>query len=320
MQPTTSPSIAPASQLHRPVMLSEVVALLGAVPPGLVVDATVGLGGHAEALLGAAEHLEVLGLDQDDRALEHARTRLAPFGDRFSIRRCRFDQMDSVVVPPAQVSGVLFDLGVSSIQLDQADRGFSYRLEGPLDMRMDDRRARTAADVVNQYDPTDLSRVLTRGGQARYARRIAGAIVAARPIGSTRALAEVIASAFPAAERRRPGHPARVSFQALRMEVNEESTALAAGLDQALGLLAPGGRVVVMSYHSGEDALVKARLGTACGLDCRCPVELGCACGAAEAGFRLLWRGVRRPSATEVAVNPRAESARMRAVERLAAS
>lgn len=303
---------------HDPVMVREVAALFASVPTGWVVDCTVGGGGHARVLLEGDSRLEVLGLDQDDDALAAAGRTLAPFGSRVRLRKARFDALAQVVDDEgiAPVTGVLFDLGVSSPQLDRAERGFSYRYDAPLDMRMDRSSGPTAADVVNRYDEADLVRILQQHGDERYARRIAAAIVAARPLTTTTQLAEVVRSAIPAPARRRGGHPAKRTFQAIRIEVNDEFEVLRRALDAAIDLLAPGGRCVVISYHSGEDRLVKSRFVEAATGGCTCPPALPCVCGA-RARVRLLRRGALKPSAEEIAVNPRSESARLRAVERL---
>jgi 16S rRNA (cytosine1402-N4)-methyltransferase len=304
---------------HRPVMVDEVVGLMVPVPPGTVVDATVGGGGHARALLDAADHLTVLGLDRDPVAVAAAASALAPFGARARVRRSRFDRLREVAAEEGleALSGVLFDLGVSSPQLDRAERGFSHRGEGPLDMRMDPDDERTAADVVNGLPEADLARLLRTYGDERHAGRIARAIVAARPLRTTAELAEVVRDAIPAPARRRGGHPARRTFQAVRIEVNAELAVLPGALDAAVDLLAPGGRCVVLAYHSGEDRIVKDRFREAATGGCTCPPGLPCACGA-EPRVRLLKRGAWKPSAEEVADNPRAGSARLRAVEKLA--
>jgi 16S rRNA (cytosine1402-N4)-methyltransferase len=245
---------------------------------------------------------------------------LAEFGDRVTLRRARFDDLNAVLAELGEeggISGVLFDLGVSSLQLDRPERGFSYRADGPLDMRMDQRRPTTAAHVVNTYDEGRLARVLAEFGDERYARRIASAIVASRPLSRTAELAEVVRSAIPAPARRRGGHPARRTFQALRLEVNAELDVLGRALDDAVDTLAPGGRCVALAYHSGEDRIVKERFRAAATGGCTCPPGLPCVCGA-RPQVRLLTRGARRPTPTEVARNHRAESARLRAVEKLA--
>jgi 16S rRNA (cytosine1402-N4)-methyltransferase len=215
------------------------------------------------------------------------------------------------------VSGVLFDLGVSSPQLDRAERGFSHRFDAPLDMRMDTTTGPTAADVINGYDEAELVRVLRDLGDERFAGRIARAIVARRPVTTTGELAEIVRDAIPAPARRTGGHPAKRSFQAVRIEVNAELDILPAALDQAIELLVPGGRCVVLAYHSGEDRIVKERFRTASTGGCTCPPGLPCVCGATPL-VRLLKRGAWKPSAAEITANPRAESARLRAVEKLA--
>ncbi|MGH9118259.1 MAG: 16S rRNA (cytosine(1402)-N(4))-methyltransferase RsmH [Acidimicrobiales bacterium] len=306
---------------HRPVMVDRIVELLGQVPPGVLVDATVGGGGHAGAVLAAHPRLRLVGVDQDDQALAAAAEALAPFGDRVVLRQARFDRLQHVleVLDEHRVSAVLFDLGVSSPQFDRPDRGFSYRHEGPLDMRMNRNQARTAGDVVNTYSEANLEAVLRRFGDERYARRIARAIVNARPVSTTVELADVVRDAIPAPARRRGGHPARRTFQALRIEVNEELAILAPSIDAAIDLLVPGGRAAVLAYHSGEDRIVKDRFREAATGGCTCPPQLPCQCGAV-AKVRLLRRGAWKPGPEELADNPRASSARLRAVERLAAA
>lgn len=314
--------------VHEPVMVDDVVALFAPVPPGLVVDGTVGAGGHASAVLRAHRHLGVLGLDRDPAAVEAASARLAPFGRRAVVRRATFDQIAREVqaisdprtwpVPPAApgtVTGVLLDLGVSSPQLDRPPRGFSYRHDAPLDMRMDPDAAYSARDVVNGASVGELARMFAENGEGRLAGRIARAIVAARPLATTGQLAEVVAAAVPAPARRR-GHPARRVFQALRLAVNDELAQLESGLSGALAVVSPGGRLVVISYHSGEDRLVKAAFAEAVTGGCTCPRGLPCVCGA-RPEHALVFRGARKPSAAEVSGNHRAESARMRALERL---
>jgi 16S rRNA (cytosine1402-N4)-methyltransferase len=306
---------------HEPVMVSEIVELFAPVPAGTVVDVTVGGAGHARALLEAHPHLGVAGLDRDPAAVAVATERLAPFGDRATVTHARFDGMARAVADLGLdvVSGVLFDLGVSSPQLDRADRGFSHRFDASLDMRMDTTTGITAADVVNGYDEAELARVLRDLGDERYARRIARSIVANRPITTTAQLAEIVRDAIPAPARRTGGHPARRSFQAVRIEVNAELEILPGALDQAMALLAPGGRCVVLAYHSGEDRIVKERFRNAATGGCTCPPGLPCQCGAVPT-VRLLKRGAWKPSAAEVERNPRAESARLRAVEKLPAA
>ena len=303
---------------HRPVMVDEIVDLFRPVPPGLIVDATVGGGGHARALLGALPRHRLLGLDRDEEALAAAHVTLSGFEDRISLRRARFDRLKAMVQEAGDepVVAVLFDLGVSSPQVDRAERGFSYSQDGPLDMRMDRSEALTAADVLNTYPVERLTSLLYDYGDERFAERIARAIVAARPLTTTAELVDVIRSAIPAPARRRGGHPAKRTFQALRIEVNAELDVLGPALDQAIDVLVPGGRCAVLAYHSGEDRIVKERFRNAETGGCVCPPGLPCVCGA-QPVVRLLRRGIRRPSAAEVAANPRAESARLRAVEKL---
>lgn len=298
---------------HLPVMVAEVVDVLRPVPAGVIVDATVGAGGHAAALLDALPGHTLIGLDRDDEALALAGERLAEFGDRVELRRANFDEVGSLGV---DASAVLFDLGVSSMQLDDAGRGFSYRGDGPLDMRADRRQSLTAADVVNGYDEARLAGVLARHGEERFARRIAKAVVAARPVTTTGQLAELVRDAIPAPARRRGGHPAKRTFQALRIEVNGELVTLGDTIDAALGLLVAGGRCAVLSYHSGEDRIVKDRFVAAETGGCICPPQLPCVCGAVPT-VRLVWRGAHRPGPAELAANPRSESARLRAAEKL---
>jgi 16S rRNA (cytosine1402-N4)-methyltransferase len=296
---------------HEPVMVAEIVELFAPVPPGTVVDATVGGAGHSVALLEAHPHLRIVGVDRDPDAVAAAGARLAPYGDRASVRHARFDDLGH---EPA--SGVLFDLGVSSPQLDRGERGFSHRNDGPLDMRMDPGDPRAATDVVNGYSEAELVRVLRDLGDERHAVRIARAIIAHRPIETTARLAEVVRDAIPAPARRRGGHPARRSFQAVRIEVNGELERLPDAIDRAIALLVPGGRCAVLAYHSGEDRIVKDRFREAATGGCTCPPNLPCACGAIPT-VRLLKRGAWKPSAEEIAANPRSESARLRAVEKL---
>ncbi len=301
---------------HQPVMVDEVVALFAPVPPGVVVDATVGGGGHARALLDAHAHLRLVGIDRDPDAVAAATASLARFGGRVeAIHHAGFDALAGW--PSGEVSGVLFDLGVSSPQLDRPERGFSYRADGPLDMRMDPSQPRTAGDVVNRTDEADLARLLADSGERRFARRIASRIVANRPITSTGQLADVVRDAIPAAARRTGGHPAKRAFQAVRMAVNEELEVLGPAIDAAIGLLVPGGRCVVLAYHSGEDRIVKERFARAASGGCTCSPGMPCVCGATPL-VRLLNRGARKPSPAEIVENPRAQSARLRACERLA--
>jgi 16S rRNA (cytosine1402-N4)-methyltransferase len=308
---------------HQPVMLARVVELLepalsrsGAV----VVDATLGLGGHAEALLSRFDHLRLVGLDRDPTALEHATARLAPFADRVSCVHAVYDEITSVLarLRLLRVAGVLFDLGVSSMQLDTPSRGFAYAHDAPLDMRMDPSAELTAAQVVNTYSADRLADVLREYGEERFARRIARALVrerARQPITTSRQLSDLVRDSVPAPARRTGGHPAKRTFQALRIEVNGELTALAEALPAAVAALEVGGRIVALSYHSLEDRLVKRTL--AAGARVNAPPDLPVVPPEAEPRLRLLTRGAEFPSAAEVTRNPRAASARLRAAERV---
>ena len=315
---------------HVPVLAREVVAVLlpsmptsadAQAPGGVFVDCTVGGGGHAEALLAASPHVALVGMDRDPGALEAAGRRLAPFSGRVVLLHRRFGELAPALeeVGARNVRAVLYDLGVSSPHLDRPDRGFGFRSDGPLDMRMDPSQPLTAADVVNRYTPVELARVLSRWGEERFARRIAAAIVrrrGQRPFERTTDLAEVVKEAIPAATRRTGPHPARRTFQALRIEVNDELGELEASLPQAIEALEPGGRVAVISYHSLEDRLAK-RTFAAGAAGCRCPRDLPvCVCGA-SATLRVLTRKPVLPTPEEVEANPRAGSARLRAAERL---
>jgi len=303
---------------HHPVMVGEVVSLMLPVPPGVLLDATLGGAGHSRAVLEAAPHLSLVGLDQDPDAIAASRAVLASYGERARVEPARFDRLGEVLdaIGVGGLSGVLFDLGVSSPQLDRADRGFSYRGEAPLDMRMDPSRSYSAADIVNGWSGPELVRLFQANGEGRFASRIVRAIIAARPIATTTQLAATVRDAIPAAARRTGGHPARRVFQAIRIAVNQELEILPAALDTAIERLVPGGRCVVLAYHSGEDRIVKDRFRFAATGGCSCPPGLPCACGAVPT-VRLLFRGARRPSSQEIADNRRAESARLRAVERI---
>lgn len=299
-------------------MADEIVTVFATVPPGPILDATLGGGGHSELLLEAYPHLSVLGIDRDETALAAASQRLARFGDRFTAVHSRFDHLRTAMSTAhiTELSGALFDLGVSSPQLDRVERGFSYRHDAPLDMRMDLSQSWSGADVVNGYTEGELIRVLQENGDERFAPRIARAIIAHRPIESTAELAGIIVEAIPAAARRTGGHPAKRSFQAIRIEVNRELEILPAALDAAILATVPGGRVAVLSYHSGEDRIVKDRFRSAETGDCVCPPNLPCVCGAVRT-VRIVRRVPKTPTAAEIAVNRRASSARLRVVERL---
>lgn len=300
---------------HQPVLANEVAEVFQPLTSGVVVDATFGGGGHTRRLLDAMrEGIQIVGIDRDPEAVANAGS-IAD--DRVRVLQGNFADIETLL-EEAEVDepvGVLFDLGVSSRQFDEGARGFSYRHDGPLDMRMGPDTDLTAADVVNGWDESRLASIIRRYGEESLAGRIAAAIVAARPIRSTGHLAEVIAEATPAAVRRK-GHPARKTFQAIRLAVNEELDALSRGLDGALRVLAVGGRCAVISYHSLEDRIVKRRFAEGA-RGCTCPPDLPvCACGGVSE-LRLLTRHPVEPGAAEVEANPRARSARLRAVEKI---
>ncbi|WP_083828509.1 MULTISPECIES: 16S rRNA (cytosine(1402)-N(4))-methyltransferase RsmH [Protofrankia] len=309
---------------HTPVLSDRVVALLAPAllrPEAVLVDATVGLAGHASALLDACPTARLIGLDRDPQALEHSRARLADRADRATLVHAVYDQLPTVLdaLGLTEVHGVLFDLGVSSLQLDSDERGFSYSRDAPLDMRMDPGRGRTAADVVNTYDADELTRILRHYGEERFARRIASAVVAERarePFVSSARLADLVRRTIPAATRRNGGNPAKRTFQALRIEVNGELEALARALPAALDALAVGGRLVVLAYHSLEDRMVKRAFAARVRPDV--PPDLPVIPPDAAPTMRWLTRGGETPSADEVAANPRASAAKLRAVERIA--
>ena len=307
---------------HQPVMAREVLELLAAVPPGLVVDGTVGGAGHTRLLLEARPDISVLGIDRDGDAVAAARARLEPYGQRARVVRGGFEDIARIVAREGEgnLMGVLFDLGVSSPQLDRAARGFSYLADAPLDMRMDSRQELTAAIVVNTYDEEQLTDIIKTYGEERFARQIAARIVARRPIATTSELVDAIREAIPAAARRRGPHPARRTFQAIRMEVNRELPNLADGLDESVHLLAPEGRVLVLAYHSLEDRMVKERFAAWSKTREDVVPGLPAEPAARQAIVRVLTRKAQRPTAEEVAANPRSRSARLRAAEKLTAS
>jgi 16S rRNA (cytosine1402-N4)-methyltransferase len=314
---------------HVPVMRERVLAVLDPAldrADAVVVDATVGAGGHSEAMLTRFPRVRLVGLDRDPVALERAAARLAPFGDRVHLSHAVYDRLPDVLAGLGlnRVEGILFDLGVSSMQLDEADRGFAYARDTPLDMRMDPTTGPTAADVLNTYSAADLARLMREYGEERFARRIAEAIVAARaeePFRSSARLVELIRAAVPAPARRTGGNPAKRTFQALRIEVNGELAALERALPAAIEAAAPrpaeavsGGRIVVLSYHSLEDRVVKRVF--AAGAASSAPVGLPVELPEHAPVLRLIGRG-ETPDAAEVAANPRAASARLRAAEKL---
>jgi 16S rRNA (cytosine1402-N4)-methyltransferase len=306
--------------LDRCVELLSPTVLLNEKP--VIVDCTLGLGGHTEALLEKFPTLTVIGIDRDQIALERASTRLARFGDRFKSAHAIFDQIDNVVAAHGfkEVNGVLFDLGVSSIQLDEVDRGFSYSQDAPLDMRMDRSRGITAAEIVNTYAPGALVKILRTFGEEKFATRIVENIVKARakaPLNSTQELAELVKASIPAATRRTGGNPAKRTFQALRIEANDELGAITRALPIALDLLTIGGRVVVLSFQSLEDRIVKelfVERSTS-----KSPRNLPVDLPEFAAKFALVSKSGETPSAQELETNPRSASVRLRAIEKVAA-
>ncbi|MGZ5383250.1 MAG: 16S rRNA (cytosine(1402)-N(4))-methyltransferase RsmH [Acidimicrobiia bacterium] len=314
----------PESQgFHQAVMAEEVVELFRPLHEGLIVDATYGGGGHSRRLLGAlGSNVRILGFDRDPDAIAEEALRSADtnFSDRLQIVNRNYRELEEVLTEQniEGFNGALFDLGVSSHQIEEGTRGFSYRTAGPLDMRMGPDAPHTAAELVNEWPEADLARAIRTYGEEPFATRVARAIVAARPISDTVQLAEIIRTAIPAATRRTGGHPARKTFQALRIAANDELGALEQGLDAALNRLRPSGRCVVISYHSLEDRIVKRRFAEGA-TGCICPADFPVCVCRHTAELRLLTRKPLRPTAEEIAVNPRARSARLRAVEKVAA-
>ncbi|MCI0440424.1 MAG: 16S rRNA (cytosine(1402)-N(4))-methyltransferase RsmH [Chloroflexi bacterium] len=305
-------------QRHTPVMAAEIVAALRVRPDGSYIDCTVGAGGHSEAILRAADPVpRLLGIDLDAEALRLAGERLAAFGDRVALAQGNFSELGAIAerhgFRPAD--GVLFDLGLSSMQVDTAERGFSFRQEAPLDMRFDPNQRLSAYEVVNQYSEGALADIIFTLGEEPRARRVARAIVGSRPLETTTQLAEIVAQALGRPPRSRI-HPATRTFQAIRMEVNGELENLRRGIEQAIGLLASGGRLATISYHSLEDRLVKNVLRREAS-GCICPPEkLECECGHVPM-LKLVSRRVIKPSPEEVRANPRSRSAKMRVAERI---
>ena len=315
MSSSPEPVSAPA---HVPVLLERCIGLLAPALTSahdVVIDCTTGMGGHAEALL-ARTPARLVGLDRDPEALRRSGERLAPFGDRVTLVHAVYDALPAVLADLglARVQGILFDLGVSSLQLDQVDRGFSYAQDAPLDMRMDPTTGRSAAEVVNTYDGKALARLLKEYGDERFASRIADAIVRERataPFTHTARLAELVRTSIPAATRRTGGHPAKRTFQALRIEVNDELGVLKRAIPAALDALAVGGRIVVLSYQSLEDKIVKAALVARS--TSTVPVDLPFVPAGSQPELTLLVRGSEQADEAEIAANPRAQSVRLRA-------
>ncbi|WP_054813216.1 16S rRNA (cytosine(1402)-N(4))-methyltransferase RsmH [Nocardia arizonensis] len=314
---------------HVPVLLRRADELLGPAltePGAVYVDATLGLGGHAEHFLTTYPRLRLVGLDRDTVALDLAAERLRPFEDRITLVHTRYDGIAAALEqagldPVGSVSAILMDLGVSSMQLDETDRGFAYSVDAPLDMRMDPTSGRTAADVLNTYSHGELARVLKTYGEERFAGKIAAEIVRRRqqrPFTTSGELVELLYATIPAASRRTGGHPAKRTFQALRVEVNAELDSLRAALPAALAALRVGGRIVVMSYQSLEDRVVKQEFAPR--IISRTPVDLPVELPGMGPEFRMLTRGAEKASEREIEENPRAAPVRMRAAERIQAA
>jgi 16S rRNA (cytosine1402-N4)-methyltransferase len=311
---------------HLPVLRDRVTALLSpalTAAGAVLVDATLGRAGHAGALLAAHPGLTLIGIDADAAAIDESRRLLAAFADRVTLVQARYDELPAILdrLGRPAVQGILFDLGVSSPQLDDPARGFAYSYDAPLDMRMNAAAPLTAADVVNTYAADRLARVLREYGEERFARRIADALVREReqaPVTTTARLAQIIRDAIPAPARRTGGNPAKRTFQALRIEVNSELEALRAALPAALDATAVGGRIAILAYHSLEDRAVKQALA-ARAADTT-PPGLPVSLPGSRPQFRLLTRGAETPGEAELAANPRAASARLRAAERIRAA
>lgn len=310
---------------HVPVMRDRVIALLAPAlqePGAVLVDATLGLGGHAEAALTSFPELRLIGLDRDTAALELSRTRLAPFADRITLVHAVYDELPGVLADLGldSVQGILFDLGVSSMQLDDADRGFAYAQDAPLDMRMDQTVGLTAADILNTYDAQSLARILREYGEERFASRIANRVVSERqqePFTNSARLVDLIKTAIPAPARRTGGNPAKRTFQALRIEVNGELDVLRRAIPAAIDALAVGGRIVVMSYQSLEDRIVKHAFAEV--TSSRVPEGLPIIPEGMQPSLRLVTRGAQTPDEAELNDNPRSASVRVRVAERVAA-
>ncbi len=307
---------------HTPVLLERVVDLLRPAltqPGAVLVDGTLGMGGHTERLLRCCPDARVIGVDRDQAALEMASQRLAPYSDRFVAVHAVFDELPSVLASQCvnRPQAFLFDLGVSSLQLDEQDRGFAYRIDAPLDMRMDQQQGLTAADVLNTYSPVALERVLRDFGEERFARKIARAMVRAReevPFTTSSPLVQLLDRVIPQASQRSGGHPAKRTFQALRIEVNRELSAWSVALPAALEALALGGRIAVLSYHSLEDRITKQGLSAA--VVSSAPPDFPVELPEQRPWARLLTRGAEKATSQEIHNNPRAASVRLRAAER----
>lgn len=311
------------SELHEPVLLQRCLDVLGPAlnkPGAVLVDCTLGLGGHSEAFLAEFPELTLIGIDRDPKALELAGKRLERFGERVNLVHAVYDEIFDVVrdLGFKSVDAILLDLGVSSMQLDEAERGFAYSYEAPLDMRMNPEVGLTAADVVNTYSENELGRIFKDFGEERYAKAVAREIVALRkvsPFAKSTELAQLIAKVIPFIPGKSSGHPAKRVFQALRIEVNGELEVLTETMPAALASLAVGGRILVLSYHSLEDRIVKQALMAAA--NSSAPIELPFELPEHAPTLRLLVKGAEQATEREIQLNPRAASVRMRAAEKI---
>lgn len=311
---------------HTPVMTKEILHFLGSPVVGIVVDATVGFGGHAKAILSAHPDVLLAGIDRDQGAVSVAAKRLESFGGRAVVLHGRYDEPEifsqaaagirNVAAGRAElpVVAVLFDLGVNSHQLDNSKRGFSYMQEGSLDMRMDTSSGMTATELLQNISLEDLKELLRSNGEGRFASKLAREIISHRPVTSTRQLSEIVEAVIPRSQRRR-GHPAKRVFQALRIAVNEELIFLGEAIDRALDIVTPGGRILVLSYHSGEDKIIKSRFRFAADGGCQCPPTLPCRCDAVRRG-KIITKSSVKATEEEVINNSRAKSARLRVIEK----
>ncbi|MEL4357318.1 MULTISPECIES: 16S rRNA (cytosine(1402)-N(4))-methyltransferase RsmH [unclassified Luteococcus] len=311
------------ARIHIPVMRDRILELLApalAEPGSIHVDGTLGMGGHAESVLQACPTARVIGIDRDPSALAIASQRLAPFGERFTPVEAVYDELPDVLAELgiARINSMLLDLGLSSLQIDRRERGFAYSVDAPLDMRMDGKQPLTAAEILNTYEPRELVRILRVYGEERFADRIVRRIVDERerePFERSARLVQVISDAIPMAARKTGGHPAKRTFQALRIEVNAELEALEGVLPAALDALAVGGRLAVLAYHSLEDRMVKNLFRA--GASDTAPKNLPVVPESMQPELRLLTRGAEKPDDDETTTNPRAASARLRVAERI---
>lgn len=312
----------PVAAHHEPVMLEQIMAYLAPAlqhEGAIYVDGTLGLGGHARALLAACPQARLIGIDRDPAALAIAGRRLADFGERVELHQAVYHHLLEVLSEAGvgQVDAICLDLGLSSLQIDQAERGFAYAADAPLDMRMSSEGELTAAVIVNTWSASELAQILRWYADEKFAARIAARIVKARgeePFRTSARLVQVVSDAIPVAARNRGGHPAKRTFQALRIAVNGELDSLRGVLPAALAALAPGGRLAILAYHSGEDRMVKQAFTQAC--SDRVPIGVPAVPQGYQADFRLLTRGAERPNPTEISQNPRSAPARLRVITR----